>query len=168
MSIFRMNKYKDRKPVPRSVWTNPIHFVACGFGVGTIPWMPGTFGTLVGVALYLVLSPLPIWAYVLITAVLIVIGVFICDITNRDFGTDDHPAAVWDEIATFLIVMIAVPKTWYFILIGFLLFRFFDIVKPWPIGWIDKNIHGGVGVMLDDVVAALFSWAILQFIVWVF
>ena len=168
MNIFQMDKYKDRKPVPRSVWTDPIHFIACGFGVGVIPWMPGTFGTLAGVVLYWMLSPLPVWAYVLITAVLVVIGVFICDKTNRDFGTDDHPAAVWDEIASFPIVMIAVPRTWYFILIGFLLFRFFDIVKPWPIGWIDKNIHGGVGVMLDDVVAALFSWVILQFVVWIF
>ena len=168
MSILLLDKYKERKPVPRSIWTNPVHFIACGFGIGAIPWMPGTFGTAAGVVLYLILSPLPVWAYSIITFLLIVAGVFLCDITNRGFGTDDHPAAVWDEIASFLIVMIAIPKTWVFILIGFLLFRFFDIVKPWPIRWMDKHIHGGVGVMLDDVVAAIFSWIILQLIVWIF
>ena len=85
-----------------------------------------------------------------------------CGITNRDFKTDDHPAAVIDEIATFPVVMILVPITWYYLLIGFCLFRFFDIVKPWPIRWIDKNVHGGFGVMLDDLLAAFCSLIILH------
>lgn len=152
----------DTQPDLRSIWQNPIHFIACGFGLGALPIMPGTFGTLGGVVLYLMLSRLPLWAYIVVAVVLLIIGFFICDITNRDFGTDDHPAAVWDEVVGFLFVMLAVPKTWYFILIGFGLFRLFDIWKPWPIRWLDRNIHGGVGVMLDDVVAAIFSLIILQ------
>ena len=154
-----------RNVVPKSVWKNPIHFVACGFGVGTVPFAPGTFGTLVGVLFYLLLSPLLWWVYLGITVLLFIFGIFICGITNRDFGTFDHPAAVWDEIVGFLIVMIAIPPIWYFILIGFLLFRLFDIWKPWPIRWVDRHVHGGFGVMLDDAIAAIFSWVILQIIV---
>jgi phosphatidylglycerophosphatase A len=85
-------------------------------------------------------------------------------VTNRDFGTQDHPAAVIDEFATFPIVMIGVPMQWHFVLAGFILFRLFDIIKPGPIGWIDKNIHGGFGAMLDDVVAAIFALIILHVI----
>ena len=150
--------------VPRSVWTDPWQFIACGFGVGAMPWLPGTFGTLVGVVVYLMLSQLSLLAYCIITLVLFILGVILCDLTNRRFGTQDHPAAVWDEIVGFLFVMIAVPKTWYFILIGFVLFRVFDMWKPWPIRWFDEHLHGGFGVMFDDVVAALFSWVILMII----
>lgn len=108
------------------------------------------------------LSHTPYWFYVSICLALFLIGIYICGITNRDFGTDDHPAAVFDEIATFPIVLFAVPITWYYLLIGFVLFRFFDIVKPFPIRWVDKNIHGGFGVMLDDLLAALCSLIILH------
>ncbi len=163
-----MKSKTDAQPSLQSIWENPIHFVACGFGLGAIPIAPGTFGTLGGVVLYLILSRLPLWVYIMVAVVLLIFGFLICGITNRDFGTDDHPAAVWDEIVGFLFVMIAVPKTWYFILIGFVLFRLFDIWKPWPIRWVDRHIHGGIGVMLDDVVAALFSLVILQILVWVF
>ena len=130
--------------------------------------MPGTYGTLAAIPLYLILVKLPLLAYIIITLLLNAAGVWLCHITNRDFGTDDHPAAVWDEIAAFLIVMIAVPVTWYYIALGFGLFRLFDIWKPGPIGWIDRNVHGGLGVMLDDIVAALLSLAILQGVVYVF
>lgn len=160
-------KDKQTQANLQSIWENPIHFIACGFGIGAMPWAPGTFGTLGGVILYLILSKLALWAYILVAFLLLIVGFVICDITNRDFGTDDHPAAVWDEIVGFLFVMITVPKTWYFIVIGFVLFRIFDIWKPWPIRWIDRNIHGGVGVMLDDWVAAIFSWIVLKVIVWI-
>ncbi len=159
---------KSARPIPHTIWTNPIHFVACGFGVGLIPIMPGTFGTLLGVVLYLILVKLPLMLYIFSTVGLIAIGAWICGITNRDFGTTDHPAAVFDEIATFPLVMIGVPNTWPYLLIGFGLFRLFDILKPPPINWIDRHVHGGIGVMLDDVLAALFSLAVLQFMVFVF
>lgn len=147
--------------VPNTVWTDPIHFVACGFGVGAVPVMPGTVGTLLAIPIYLVMQQFPTILYVIVTLVFIVLGIYICGKTNHDFGTTDHPAAVWDEIACFPIVMFLIPVTWYFIVIGFVLFRVFDIFKPWPICWCDKKIGGGVGVMLDDVIAALFSWIIL-------
>ena len=163
-----LKKLRDKAPppAPRSVWTNPIHFIACGFGIGLLPIMPGTFATLAAIPLYLMLVKLPLWAYISITVILVIAGLWLCHVTNRDFGTDDHPAAVWDEISCFLIVMIAVPTTWYYIAIGFILFRLFDIWKPGPIGWVDRHVHGGIGVMLDDILAALFSLAILQIIVW--
>ncbi|OGT41589.1 MAG: hypothetical protein A3F13_03205 [Gammaproteobacteria bacterium RIFCSPHIGHO2_12_FULL_40_19] len=160
-----LKKYqKNVKRPPHSIWRNPIHFIACGFGFGTFPWFPGTIGTLVAVPLAMTLSRTSLWFYILACVVFFGVGVYCCGITNRDFGTDDHPAAVIDEIATFPIVMIAVPMTWYYLLIGFLLFRFFDIVKPGPIRWVDKNVHNGFGVMLDDLLAALCTFCILQII----
>lgn len=89
-------------------------------------------------------------------------GVVISDIANRRFGTVDHSAVVWDEIVGFLIAMIAIPKTGYFILAGFFLFRIFDVLKPWPIRWLEKNIKGGWGVMIDDAIAAFYVWIILM------
>lgn len=159
MNIFKINT------VPRSVWTNPIHFIACGFGIGAMPIAPGTFGTLIGVVFYLMLAHLSLPAYLLITIVLFIIGVFITDITNRDFGTHDHPAPVWDEIVGFLFVMIALPNRWYFILLGFILFRIFDVWKPWPIKWVE-HLPGGLGVMADDFVAAIYAWILLWIIYW--
>lgn len=161
-----MKKYKINR-APHSIWTNPIHFIGCGFGVGAIPIFPGTFGTLLALPIYFVIQPLPLLIYIVITVILNLVGIWICGKINQDFGTTDHSAAVWDEIASFLIVMIAVPPTWYFILMGFLLFRIFDIWKPWPISWLDKNIHGGLGVMLDDIAAAIISWIILQVLVFI-
>ena len=160
-----VRKYQKKSiPPPHSIWTNPIHFIACGFGFGTFPYFPGTIGTLLAIPLTIFLSRTTLQFYIVAVVLLFLIGMYVCNITNRDFGTDDHPAAIIDEIATFPIVMILIPMNWYFLLIGFLLFRFFDIVKPFPIRWIDKNVHGGFGVMLDDLLAAIFSWIILHII----
>lgn len=161
--IHQAQKNKTQGVDLSRIWRDPIHFVACGFGVGMLP-SPGTFGTLVGVLVYLLIHPLPLWLYIVIVLILNVGGIFLCDKVNRDLNTDDHPAAVWDEIAAFPIVMIAVPFTWYYIVIGFVLFRYFDIFKPGPIGWLDRNVHGGFGVMIDDVAAAVASLIIVQFI----
>jgi phosphatidylglycerophosphatase A len=155
---------KSEKIDFRSVWTNPIHFIACGFGVGLIPIMPGTFGTMLGVLFYLILIKLPFLFFLFMVLLMNIAGIYLCGKVNKDLNTQDHPAAVWDEIAAFPIVMLATPPTWYYILIGFILFRFFDILKPFPISYLDKNIHGGFGVMLDDIVAALISCGILLLI----
>lgn len=167
--IHRLINYfplKNKQPFG-NIWHNPVHIIACGFGIGLIPVAPGTFATCAAVLLYLFLIKLPLWCYILITLILILIGIPLCGITNRDFGTDDHPAAVWDEIATFPVVMIGIPFTWYYLLLGFILFRFFDIVKPSFIGWIDHHIHGGLGVMLDDLAAAICSLIILHLLTFI-
>jgi len=147
--------------VPRTIWTHPLHFLACGFGSGNLPIMPGTWGTLAAIPFYLIFAQLSLWMYITITILFNVIGILLCHIANRDFGTPDHPAIVWDEFAAFFIVMIGIPNTWYYITLGFIFFRLFDIFKPWPIRWVDQHIKGGIGVMLDDILAALISWFIL-------
>lgn len=164
MRLF-LSRYQKKVDRPsHSVWTNPIHFIACGFGIGTFPWMPGTVATMAAIPLCILLSKLSILFYCLSCLLLFLIGVYCCDVVNKDFGTQDHPAAVLDEIATFPVALIAIPMTWYFILIAFVLFRFFDIVKPWPIRWVDRNVHGGFGVMLDDLMAAIATLILLQII----
>ncbi len=151
--------------ISRSVWRNPVHFIACGFCTWLLPMMPGTFATVAGVVLFFMLVKLPFIIHLIIVILLQIAGVWLCGRTNQDFGTDDHPAASYDEVAGFQIVMLGIPATWYYVIIGFALFRLFDIWKPGPIGWIDRKVHGGVGVMLDDIVAALAAWAILMCIV---
>ncbi len=162
---YASNGNKKKKTIPNTVWTDPVQFIACGFGIGAIPFAPGTWGTLAAIPFYLILCQYPLWFYLVITTALNVIGIPLCGITNKAFQTTDHPAAVWDEIAAFMIVMITIPPTALNITLGFLLFRFFDIVKPGPVGWVDRNVHGGLGVMLDDIIAALCSWAILKVII---
>ena len=148
---------KNNIKIPLSYMKNPVHLVATGFGSGLMPKAPGTFGTLAAIPLYLAISQFDLWLYLLITVVVTVIGVAICDYTSKALGVHDHSGIVIDEIAGYFITMIAVPFDWLWILAGFLLFRFFDILKPWPISWIDKNLHGGIGIMLDDVLAGVFS-----------
>jgi phosphatidylglycerophosphatase A len=152
---------------PRTVWTNPIHFIACGFGLGTSRFAPGTFGTLLAVVFYLFLRHLSAPWYLLTLVVAFILGVWWCDITEKDFGVPDHAAIVWDEIVGFWITMFLVPIkwNWLWVLIGFILFRVFDIWKPWPIRWVDSKMPGGLGIMVDDVIAAIYAWVILQAII---
>lgn len=147
--------------VPRSAFRNPIHFLAIGLGSGAAPKAPGTFGTAAAVLLYLPMSQLTVWWYVAILLVTTVIGIYLCDKTSRDWGVHDHGAIVWDEFVGFWITMLLIPPTWYWILAGFLLFRLFDIWKPWPIRYIDRSVHGGLGIMLDDILAGIMAWAVL-------
>ncbi|HEY4731739.1 MAG TPA: phosphatidylglycerophosphatase A [Gammaproteobacteria bacterium] len=152
------------KNIPASVWRNPIHFIAFGFGVGTIRIASGTFGTLAAIPIYLLLQDLTLIFYVTCVAALFLLGVWICDVTSRDLGVDDHPGIVIDEIAGFLVTMTAAPAGWLWLLCGFILFRLFDIWKPWPIRIIDKKLSGGIGIMLDDIVAGILALLILQII----
>jgi phosphatidylglycerophosphatase A len=142
--------------------SHPVHFLAFGMGAGCSPKAPGTMGTLVAVAIYLPLSLLPFWAYLATTLVVILAGIWICDWSARQLGVHDHPGIVWDEIAGYLVTMVAVPPGLLWILAGFVLFRFFDILKPWPISWLDKRVGGGLGIMLDDVVAGAAACACLH------
>ncbi len=145
------------------VWTNPIHFLAFGFGSGLAPKAPGTFGTIAAIPVYLLLTlTKSLEIYLIATALISLIGIWICGKTSKDLGVHDHSGIVWDEIAGYLITMIMIPLTWYWILTGFVLFRFFDILKPWPISWLDKKVSGGLGIMLDDIVAGLFALGVMQ------
>jgi phosphatidylglycerophosphatase A len=129
--------------------------------------MPGTYGTLVGLLLYLPLALLPLPAYLLLTLGAIVAGIPICRYGAEQLGRHDHPGIVWDEIAGFLVAMLAVPLSLWSVLAGFALFRLFDILKPWPIGWLDRNVPGGVGMMLDDVLAGAITCGCLHGLLYV-
>ena len=145
-------------------WT---HFLAFGFGSGALPKAPGTFGTLAAIPVFLVLAQAPLWLYGVLVVLAFVLGCYLCDWVSRDMGVHDHGGIVWDEFVGFWITMILVPVNWMTVVLGFILFRFFDVLKPWPIKWFDQRIHGGIGIMIDDVIAGVFAWVCLQGIVWV-
>ena len=139
-----------------------VHFLAFGFGAGKAPVAPGTFGTLVGIPVYLLLLPVSALTYALVVLVLFGLGVWLCHVTEQDLGVHDHPGIVWDEIVGYLITMFMAPNGWVWIAVGFFLFRLFDIWKPFPIRQIERRIQGGFGNMLDDALAGFYSLAVLQ------
>jgi phosphatidylglycerophosphatase A len=140
---------------------HPAHFLAFGFGAGLSPKAPGTMGTLVAFPVFFLLLQLPAtWMWVVIAGLLL-IGPWICGRAGKALGVHDHGGIVWDEIAAFLLVLPFAPPSLFGYLLAFALFRLFDIWKPFPIGWLDDRIHGGLGVMLDDVVAAVYAIAIV-------
>lgn len=142
---------------------NPVHFLAFGFGSGLASKMPGTFGTLAALPLVVLLSHFSSFSvYLIVTILVCVLGIWICGKTAEDMGVHDDSSIVWDEVAGMLITMLAVPLSWQTVLVGFILFRFFDILKPWPISYLDKHVHGGLGIMIDDVLAGLIAVACLH------
>ena len=140
---------------------NPAHLLALGFGSGLAPRAPGTWGTVAAIPIFLLFDQLPSSAYLVVVVVAFAVGVWVCDLTSRAMGVRDHPAIVWDEVVGFLVTMAAAPPGPLWILLGFLLFRGFDIWKPWPISLLDQTVHGGLGIMLDDVLAGVFAFAII-------
>jgi len=145
----------------REILRDPIHFLAFGFGSGLSPIAPGTMGTLAAIPLYYLLIQFGDFIYLLLTVFITLIGIVICDISSKKLGVHDHSGIVWDEIAGYLITMLFVPHTWYWALVGFVLFRVFDIWKPFPILWFDQHVGGGFGIMVDDVLAAIYAGLIL-------
>jgi phosphatidylglycerophosphatase A len=151
----------SRLPDARFLVAHPAHFIALGFGSGLAPKAPGTFGTLASLALYwllaLVLPPLVI-AFLAIP--LFFLGVWACDVTGRALGVQDHGAMVWDEIVAFLPLAALASATWWLQVVAFLLFRLFDIWKPYPIRLVERNVKGGMGVMVDDLIAAAYAYVV--------
>lgn len=147
---------------PASVWRNPVHFLAFGLGSGASPWAPGTVGTLAAVPLYFLLASLPLWLYSLLVAAAFWVGCWLCERTSEDLGVHDHSGIVWDEFVGYWLTMLALPVSLGWALAGFILFRFFDIIKPWPIRWADRRVAGGFGIMIDDVLAAVYAGALLH------
>ena len=146
---------------PRDL-AHPVVLLACGLGSGLAPRAPGTAGTLVGVAVWFPLAHAPLAWYLGVVALLFAAGVALCRAAGRRLGDEDHPGIVFDEIVGYLVAMIAVPATWQAALAGFVLFRVFDILKPWPVSLADARVGGGLGVMLDDVLAGGYALVCLQ------
>ena len=142
------------------------HFCALGFGLGLAPKAPGTFGTLAAIPFIFLTMMAPLWLQLVVAIAICAIGIWFCDVASRDAGVHDHPAIVWDEVAGFYITMIGAAISWQTLLVGFILFRFFDIVKPWPITLLDKHVKGGFGIMVDDILAGIFSLICLQLVVY--
>lgn len=145
----------------RHLLANPVHFLAFGFGFGLSPLAPGTLGTLPALPLYWWIQDWPLMEYLLLVLALFLVGVWVCQVTARDLEIKDPSGVVWDEFVGFLVTMTAAPSGWGWILGGFILFRLFDIWKPWPIRVLDRRLSGGLGIMLDDVVAGIFAALVL-------
>jgi Phosphatidylglycerophosphatase A and related proteins len=138
--------------------TNPIHFLAVGLGSGLSPIMPGTMGSLMAIPLWLLfygLTPMLYWVFILVT---FIFGCFLCQKTSDDTHTHDSGHIVWDEFVGMWITLFFIPQiSILWVTIAFVAFRIFDMAKPWPIRWFDKRVPGGFGIMVDDVIAAIFS-----------
>ena len=138
---------------------NPLHFLSLGFGSGLIKPAPGTWGTLAALPIWwFLLADLQCLTYVLLVLVSFGVGVFLCGYTAKALGVHDHGSIVWDEFVGVWIALAFLPKTMMSLLLGFVFFRLFDIIKPFPIKWLDKHVHGGFGIMIDDVLAGIFAW----------
>lgn len=150
--------------LPPGFWKHPVHLLALGFGTGYVPKLPGTAGTLVGVLFYFFMQPLDVVIYLAITSVLFLAGIWLCGKTAHALGVHDHSSIVWDEVVGYLVTMIMAPAGWLWMVLGFVLFRIFDIWKPWPVSWADRGVSGGLGIMLDDLIAGIYALVILQII----
>jgi phosphatidylglycerophosphatase A len=161
MSIFLNTRLGKNKLTPKQILSDPVLFLAFGFGSGLAKKAPGTLGTLAAVPVYWLFAQTNIFVYSLLTAAVTIAGIRICGLAAQKLGEHDFGGIVWDEIAGYLITMWLVPFTWQAMVLGFILFRFFDILKPWPIKWVDRQVHGGLGIMLDDVLAGVFAGFLL-------
>lgn len=154
-----------RNNIPIKFWKSPIDLFATGFGSGLMPIMPGTFGTIVAIPIYLLLNLLPQSYYLVILAIMILAGFWICNVVEKRTNIHDNPSIVWDEIVGFLLTMAFTPTRWCLIVVGFILFRIFDIWKPWPIKWVNDKMPGGFGIVTDDLLAGIYAGLLLQFII---
>lgn len=156
--ISRTRKTRSHRHVkPAEIFGDPLCFLGFGFGSGLAPVAPGTFGTLAAIPIYWLVAELSTPVYAFIVIALAIAGIFICGHCEQRLEVQDHPGIVWDEIVGFLITMVFVPASWQWVVIGFLAFRLFDIWKPWPIALLDRTVHGGLGVMLDDILAGVYA-----------
>jgi phosphatidylglycerophosphatase A len=141
-------------PLSPRLLRDPVHLLALGFGTGLSPVAPGTMGTLFALPLAFALTQMPLSAAIAAVAIFILGGIWICGESARRLDCHDHPGIVWDEIAAFAALALVLPPGPWWLVAGFLLFRLFDIVKPWPIRELDHRLRGGLGIILDDLAAA--------------
>ncbi|MFC1665718.1 phosphatidylglycerophosphatase A [Pseudomonadota bacterium] len=145
---------------------SPVLMCALGFGAGLVPKAPGTFGTLVAVPIVILLGQTTYWVLPLTALLFFAVGIPVCNQASKYYQAHDHSSIVWDELVGFMITMSFVPINLVSLVIGFVLFRIFDILKPWPISWLDKNVQGSWGIMVDDVAAGLAANVCLQLCLW--
>jgi len=160
-------RFIDQDPEVREVALGSVSgFMAFGFGSGLSRHAPGTMGTLAAIPFAVLLKSLPVLAFWLVLSGLFLLGVKICTISSNKLGQHDPGGIVWDEMVAYWLTVAFVPVAWTWWLAAFVLFRFFDIVKPWPIRLVEKRFADGLGIMLDDIVAALYAMAILGVLSW--
>ena len=162
--MIKLSEYE----LSNKVWRDPSYFVAFGFGSGLLPVAPGTWGTLAAIPVYLLLASMPSILYVIATMLAFLLGLFVCSKVSKELGEHDYSGIVWDEVVGYLLTMLYAPQGLIWVFLGFILFRIFDIWKPQPIGYIDQKVRSGLGIMLDDVLAAIPAWLIIQFLAWSF
>ena len=159
-----MSKGPDK--LARTVLRDPVHFLAFGFGTGLMPFAPGTFGSIPGVVLFWLTIDLGLYVQLGLVAAMTLAGIWLCGESAKRIGVHDHGGIVWDEIVGMYVTLLVAPVTVYGFVLAFVLFRVMDIVKPWPIRDLDHSIHGGLGIMLDDLVAALYAALLLVLYGW--
>lgn len=150
------------QPNAKTIFTNIDHFFAFGFGSGLAPKAPGTFGTLAALPIFWLIQDLTLPLYLSFLVVTFILGVYFCDRSSKALGVHDHGGIVWDEMVGYWLTMLLAPSGILWMVVGFVLFRFFDILKPWPINWLDRKVGGGFGIMIDDILAALYALIVLQ------
>jgi phosphatidylglycerophosphatase A len=157
LSIFLKENIGRNRLTARQILADPLLFLAFGFGSGLFKKAPGTMGTLAALPVYWLFSQFGFAYYSILAGIAIIAGIWICDRAANKLGEPDFGGIVWDEVAGFLVAMWWVPLSWETALVGFALFRLFDIVKPWPIRWADRRVSGGFGIMLDDILAGMLA-----------
>jgi phosphatidylglycerophosphatase A len=157
---------KSDKISARTVMTDPVHLLAFGFGLGLAPKAPGTVGTLLGVVFAWLVLDLDLMVQIGIGVAMFIVGIWICGDSSKRIGQHDPGGIVWDEIAAMYLTLLVAPMTITAWILAFVLFRVFDIVKPWPIRDLDHRMGGGLGIMLDDLVAALYAAILLALYGW--
>lgn len=162
MNTFLNADYGKNRLTPKQILTDPILFLAFGFGSGLAKQAPGTCGTLAAIPLYLLIAQTGNLSYSLITIAVTIVGIWICGLAADKLGEHDFGGIVWDEIAGYLITLWFIPFSLNNLVLGFILFRFFDILKPWPIKIADRRVKGGFGIMFDDVLAGIFANIVLR------
>lgn len=160
-SIKEEKAISQRMTLKQVALGSPTGFLAFGFGSGLSPFAPGTMGTLAAIPFTFVLKSLGPTGFWIVLILLFLLGIKLCSHASQKLGVHDHGGIVWDEMVGYWLAVAFVPLHWHWLLAAFVLFRFFDIFKPWPIRQLDKKISGGFGIMVDDVVAGLFTMLLL-------
>lgn len=163
MSVDYPDKLPDKRQLAKTVLRDPVHWLAFGFGFGLAPVAPGTWGSLPGIAIWWFL-PKDLFVQSLAAVVMAAAGIWICGESARRIGVHDHGGIVWDEIVGMFLTLMVVPADPLWVIGAFVAFRVADIWKPWPIRELDHRLHGGLGIMLDDVMAAFYAALILLFL----